>query len=388
MKRIRFLGVALVAALSLMAVLGSASAGASWIASESSVKAAPSGTHTFGAPGLAKFQCTAPSFEVKGPVATKSLDSGALGDYTECGSFGSTILKSNGCHLIFRPGTEKSAGVFGGTFEIGPAGCGPMYIEYNSGFCKLQFAPKSNLSAEYTNSGSGAGSSVTVKLNATGLETSGACSGKGSEGTYSGTYVLTAAQGVQASETKFFVDGEESKAKFNASTYSSTWIEGTLAEAMVIKTPTSGSATCGSASLLSHVLAASNTADFRGGLTCSPVFGFASVTTEVNGCYFRFQVLTGSSPAWGGKSSIVCDNAGEAIKIIPKSFGVPVCTFSIPAQEIDATTSYVNWEKGVLATVDREGLTHTGTGGACGSGTQSDAKLNATFKLGPGYSAP
>ena len=384
-KRIRYLGVALVAALSLMAILGSASAGASWIASESSIKAAPSGVHTFSAPGVATIPCTAPSFEVKGPIATKSMDSGSLGDYTACNFFGNTTIKTNGCHLIFRPGAEKSAGVFAGTFEIGPAGCGPLSIEYLGG-CKLQFKPKAGLSAEYTNSGSGTGATVTVKLNATGLETVGnsGCGGTGTNGTYTGTYVLSAAQGVHVSEVKFFADGEGSKAKFNASVYPAT-AEGTLANPIVIKTP-EGTVNCGTASLLSTMSAATNVADFKGSLSCNPVFGDATVSTAMNGCAFRFQILSGSSPAWGGQSSIVCENAGEAIKISPLTFGVPICTFSIPAQEIDSTTSYSNWEKGILAGVDREGLTYTGSGGICGSGTQSNANMTASFKLGPGYS--
>jgi hypothetical protein len=380
-KRIRYLGVALVAALSLMAVLGSASAGASWISSESSIKATPSGLHTFTNPPES-IKCNAPSFEVKGPIATKNFDSGPLGDYTKCEFWGSTTMKTNGCHLIFRPGTEIKAGVFGGTFEIGPAGCGPLSIEYLGG-CLLQFKPKSNLSAEYTNSGSGASAIVTAKLSATGLETVGVkCGGTGSVGTYNGTYVLSGAQGVHVSEVKFFVEGEGSKATFNATAYGGG-IDGTLAEQLVIKTPT-GSVECGSASLLSFPSGPTNTVGFAGGLTCNSAFGFGKVSTEVNGCSFQFQVLSGSYPSWGGKSSIVCEKAGEAIKITPLSFGVPVCTFSIPAQEIDSTTSYVNWENGVFATVDREGLTYTGSGGSCGSGTHSDAKLTGAFKLGPG----
>jgi len=387
-KRIRYLGVALIAALSLLAILGSASAGASWIVSSGTIKAASSGLQEFDAPGTGSFRCgTGPSFEVA-PTATKSLDSGTLGNYTKCVLFEATTLKTNGCHLIFRPGNEIKAGVFGGTFEIGPAGCGPMSIEYLGG-CKELFKSKAGLSAEYTNSGSGTGASVTVKLKATGLDTTGSnCGGGGTSANYNGTYVLTSALGVHVSEVKFFVDGEESKEeskkpKFNAGVYPST-IDASLIAPMEIKTP-EGIVKCSSASLLSPMSTSTNTVDFKGTLTCDYAFGSSS-TTKVNGCYFRFQVLT-SSGGYGGKSSIVCNNPGEAIEVSPLFFGSPVCTISFPAQEIDSTTSFVNWENGIFAQVDGEGLTHTGTGGTCGSGTQSDAKLNTTtFRFGPGYS--
>jgi hypothetical protein len=84
---------------------------------------------------------------------------------TSCTFFnGSTAtLQMNGCGFEFHPGSEssKEKGLFEGTFDIGPPGCGP--ITWSGPTCTISIHPKTGLPITYRNEGTGATAKVLVK---------------------------------------------------------------------------------------------------------------------------------------------------------------------------------------------------------------------------------
>ncbi len=120
---------------------------------------------------------------------------------------------------------------------------------------------------------------------------------------------------------------------------------------------------------------------------CS-AFGFAITQTKTNGCTYRFEVTAEpSAETYTGKPFQIICPAGKEIEITPTSFGVSVCTQKI-AEQTPSKGHVVytnNAELGVqmdyLVNATVEGISYTGTGGACGnSGSNATYSGQTTLK--------
>lgn len=196
MKRTTRWGLAVMAALALTALISSAASAATFNASKypAKVSAKPTGgTHEFSFfGGELKFSCTGPTLEDKMELREPGSRRSRSGSGSDVGCLlGSFTL--NNCDLIFRPGNE-SEGVFKGTVDVGPAGCGPVTFDYSN--CHYEIPVQTGLSATYDNVESEGVERVSASLAATGMKytTSGAgCPKKGTftDGGWDGDWLLS-----------------------------------------------------------------------------------------------------------------------------------------------------------------------------------------------------
>lgn len=147
MRRFRAVGGAGVVVGILMATLGAASA----FASESTFNA---NSYPASYSGVAQGSfhlsgnyedgfCSDFDFEAQASGPAETL-SGSVNGAT-C----STPVEMNGCKLEFHPGSEGQFGSFSGSYDIGPAGCGPIETRIDS--CYLSIPAQTGLSATYEN---------------------------------------------------------------------------------------------------------------------------------------------------------------------------------------------------------------------------------------------
>ncbi|HEY5814994.1 MAG TPA: hypothetical protein VIS95_01480 [Solirubrobacterales bacterium] len=348
------------------------------------LKATPTGSHNFTANGPGSFSCTASEFvSSMSAQAVTQLSTEGLGSYS-CYLFGSgTTMKMNGCSLTFKPGAEKSPGVFGGSFDVGPAGCGPITMKY-LGSCELRIYPKTSLAAEFTNKGSGKTATVVAQVAASGLKTDGACSGSAENGTYSGGWELkgstdaagSSQTGIQVT-TKAALHLSGEPAKFTGEAYPET-IVGSVSAENVYTTP-GGTISCKKGS-------------FGGGALQSPsaqlsllpaysectAFGFSKTNVKSGLC----TIVLNATSTTSGTAAISCPPGG-AIKFEPTFSGFTVCTISFPSQSLGSVT-YENVGTGidrrVVASISGSGIQYTGTGGPCGT-SGSDATFSGGIEV-------
>lgn len=210
MKRIRNLGLAAVMALALTATVGAASASASaFVADEYGEYGAyvngDSGGQEWQAFGAAA-QCGASHFSLAALAEPSSTLAATTLTNPNCELLPSgnyAPFKFNGCSFVFHTGEETKWGGFSGTVDIGPAGCGPMTVEYSRWCPTWSFYPGTgfpgwpDLPVEFTNEGTGSKATVRAEVELVGIETQmpgvGCSSGKiTKEGKYFGNWTLKA----------------------------------------------------------------------------------------------------------------------------------------------------------------------------------------------------
>lgn len=383
-----------------MAMANIASASASGIVSEDTVLVAePTGLHVFHTPGTGSIECAAKGFEHSGPTSTESVQAESLGNYG-CTVFGgNTSMNLNGCTFTFHPGAEESAGVFGGTVDLGPSGCGPLSMKYNGG-CELLISPKSGLSAEYKNIAEGSSTAVEMTVHASGLSYSGPCSsGGGTNATYVGSWKLKGIfpppggvkrSGVWVSQLGIYATGGEHP-KFNAEAYPASipaQVNKTIGFHLTI--PNAGEGECTGGKLMSRLNQAESSITGTGSFEGCTLFGFPESIIKMNSCGLKFGITTAAG-GLSGNVEIVCEKSGDSIELVPKFLGTTVCVVSLPAQSF-SKVSYGNSEatgskRSVTAIVEGKGIRYSQTQAGCGAGSGESGTLSALFEMGPGFAA-
>jgi hypothetical protein len=316
---------------------------------------------------------------------------------TECtsGAEGKVTVKMNGCKFIYHPA------VGAGTFDIGPAGCGPVTMEGSS--CTRTLSPQNGLSATFSNEGSP--SKVRIEHNATGVQyavTKGskALCGSGGNSTFTGTGALKAFNegGTQVDAkaipgTGFYLTGKESgepanQPKFEAESYpvTLTGVQDPASKQVLTiganrkvscQAVDTGSTASGATSQLTLNVAYS-------GCTLEVLESQFPATYKMNGCSLTLNALN-VGPPYSGSLGIACAKEGEAIEIDTTSAGTPLCTYKISPQAgltgVGLSNVGTGTERGVTATYGVSGLTVTrakGTLAACGGASQSATYAGAT----------
>lgn len=167
MKFLKMLGLAIVAALALSAVVASAASASKFQSANYPAKITGSqvGEHVFTIESELKTKCKKATFEGSLSAASETLT--ITPTYSECTSFGiSSTIKFNECTYVFHAGAELSANHFAGTTDVScPAG---KVITITTATCEVQVGAQTGLgSLEYVNEASG---KVTVKANVTGIK--------------------------------------------------------------------------------------------------------------------------------------------------------------------------------------------------------------------------
>lgn len=386
MKRIKNIGLVAIAALAVTASVGAATASASGFVADkyNAVVNAPGSSETFIVQGGGmQIACNTPSLagELKGPAATLTPVVGAA----TCLK-GTKPLNMSGCGFTFHPGTEVSGTQYGGTFDIGPAGCGPISIEYLKG-CILSLSPKTGLSATYINSGTGNAAKVSVSAKAEGLTetlsgTSGCSHGTGEAGKITTSWELKATNGgiqtgLHVSNATFgvYLAGEKSAetakqprleaekypailSASQSSTSLPTWSFGTV------------DVVCQEAQFGAEVLGA--TAELSVGATyknCGAP-GLKLIQVRMNGCHFLYHILN-IGPPFAGSADVACAKEGEAIEVraytnaTKEAEDHPVCVDAIGPQTTSSGVGLENVGSGagrvVSVNTGLTGLKHTYT---------------------------
>ena len=397
MKKARTLGLLAIMALALSATIGAASASASsFVAGKYSavVTGTPGASHTITTPAGVLNTCAGSTFSLELGGATEALTPGAMSDSSCTRSGSATALKMNGCKFIYRPGAETSPGNFNGTFDIGPAGCGPIKLEEPAFSCTKLIGAQSGFAATYKNIGSGEGRYVKVSAAGGSIKytvekkVAGVCQ----EGTvnYLGDWNVSATSG--GVSTALFVATHPpvgiylSGSTLNAEKYPTTLTGSQASEAGLEIGYAAGQnrkLLCKSVNFDGVASAASSEvslgAEYSG---CQSVLGSTKLaaTVAMNSCRYVFHVI-GSSAPYTGSMDIACSTPGDSIQINiyngeTKTEGPTFCVQKIPAQSGFTGIGLANIgsgaERGVAASLAVSGIAYTRTGNvSCGlaSGT-------------------
>lgn len=371
MKRARILGVAAVMALALTAVAGASSASASGFIGQSYpsyFKGAGIGTHSF-TTIMGESNCQPGTLTESANSGFETFAADLSG--TKCQS---NAFNMNGCKFILHPGAANGAG----TFDIGPAGCGPITTTITG--CEMKISAQNGLAANFQNGGSGSTATVTVTASATGLKysTASGCPGGAAtytDGKYSGTWELknytnaayTSQQGVRVAYTPtgLFSGG----GAVEAESYPAAIVGSQLSSAKPFKFTTSaGTTKCTGVQLHNESAAATGEVALDVENTGCLAFGMTA-SLEMKSCKY---VLV------AGGISLVCSKLGDGLVINTSG-----CTVTIPPQSLGSVT-YENIGKGisryVSATASGTGISYTTTGGACGA-SGSNGTFGGPFEL-------
>jgi hypothetical protein len=396
-KRIRNLGLAVFAALALTAAVGATGVSASGFVSDSgytTISGTPYGEGVLSIV-VGPWKCNSPAFaqvikNQANPLTTTALKDAACGTPT---------LKTNGCQLSFRPGAETSPGNFGGTIDIGPAGCGPMSLTVSG--CTTTIGAQSGLNATFENVGSGEKAVVYANLNSGGLKYSvtgkSGCPVGSFTGGWTTTWLLTAFNEAGAltglhvvKNAGVYMAGEKSEEaakqpKLNAEKYPVSLL-GSQTTALSFGV-NAGSAKCSTIQFDGKLAAASAEQSLNSEYSGCTVFGFGG-TIASNGCQYVLHVLN-SGPPYTGTADIACP-AGKSIEIVAKLAGVLKCKETISSQSglegVTFSTVGAGSERGVEVKFNLAGIKYTQTAGegagSCKSaGAFSDGTLTGATTL-------
>jgi hypothetical protein len=400
MKRIKVLLLTAISALALTASMGPSVASASGIAfGQYPVTALGQGVagapHFFSFSGGRTISCGSTTYSGSASAAVETLATTV--SFSECSSEyeGNVTVKTNGCKFIYHPA------VGAGSFDIGPAGCGPITMEGTN--CTRSFASQTGLAATFSNAGTP--SSVTVKNETGGMQytltkgTKAACGSSGAAGLF-GTWVLqgSSAGGEQVSAqvvpgTGVYMTGKESaeeasQPKFAAETYPTT-LTGFQDPAQTQALTIGGNRKLECAEAVAHSTASSASSQ----LALSMEYGNCAVTVlenvfpttvSSNGCNLVLHALN-VGPPYSGSIDVACAKEGEAIEVNTYSGATLICTYKISPQTgltgVSLTNVGAGTERGIATSFGLSGISVTrakGTLAACGGATQSATYTGAT----------
>lgn len=410
MKKHSLLGLTAVLAIILTASIGAASASASGFEAEAHPAT------VFGVTEGAYGQvisgpewgagCDGLETESSASTPSHSLTTKLITD-GNCAWFSAgATLKMKGCQLTYHPGSEVSPGRFGGSFEIGPANCGPIvYTQGNPTKCEVEIGAQSGLTATYENVVVSGKDRVRVTAEATNLKytqkSGGLCkAGSFENGKWSGTSVLQASNGNSIGikvkdkiRTPIAITGKASaepsqQPKFESSYYPVALSGEQLAGgAKHTFSANAGSSSCSSAKYTEEVTGATTA------LGLSPVFGgecttfgFTASAPKMNGCELVANIAN-AGPPYSGTADIACP-VGQSIELVAKLGSVTKCTVTIPAQTGLKGATFTNADAGysVVAGLSLTGIRYqqqTGTGlGSCkNSGEFTDGGFTGSVSL-------
>lgn len=383
MKSIRGLALAVLAAAALAAVPAAASASGGFVADQY-----PATLHGSQLSGLGfQFGSSGPTFiceqgtglTFEGTLAKAypSASSSKITDPSKCNSGG---LTTNGCQLIFHPGT--------GTLDIGPSGCGPLKISMTNCPAGLFSIPaQTGISATYSNSGSGSEANFHVSISDKSVEYTAPASNLCKKaGTYNDLYIFGELKVSATNAEKkpigtsvitgnvpmglFLTNGP---ARLAAPEYPVRltgervpWSEFAQITLFTLG-PGTGKVTCKEAS-------------FDGGELSGPVEEFSlnatyskctagpmSVTVNMNSCHYGFSGLEQISEKgeYDSTAKIACSKEGDAIVITGSG-----CVVKLPAQVLggqptEMTNLVEGYESTVSALVHGSSVHYTTIGANC-----------------------
>jgi hypothetical protein len=387
-KKVKIMGLGVVMALTLSALIGVGSAAGSGFTA-TSLPAYVSGSIN-GAHGLAgtgwETKCTGLGFKATAGYPAETLTTTSIEDGSCFPSSGST-LKTNGCQFTFRPGAETSPGNFKGTYDIGPAGCVPitLTIPFKPMSCEVTIGAQTGLPATFINYISSVGIAISGPLKYTEkrLGTSSTCTnGTFTNGQWQGEWIVSG-EGIQvASKILTLIAIEGSPASLVADKFPAA-LSGTQAGAHDFGT-SYGKISCNGAQFSGE--ASAITANFALGTAYSDcrTLGIPGTTINMNGCQYLIHVTNTGAP-YGGTADVQCP-AGKSIEILTKIVGTLKCTTTIAAQSGLSGLTFENYSGAYVSVgMNLSGLKYhqeKGAGaGPCSTGDFTNGTYAGSFTM-------
>jgi hypothetical protein len=382
-KRIKILGLAVVAAMALSAVAGAASASATQFRAEeypTTVNGTQTSIQKLTKPGGNSFSCS--TVNTTGTLSAAAKTVTVTPEMKSCTYAGlNATVNPNSCKYVLTSTNE--AAPFTGTLDISCSKGGDSIEVLGAAGCFLKIPAQSGLAASLANDDSSIKSrnrKVTVSLNATGVKYEGNCFsdvGLHSDGTLTGTSVIKGYNTPAAHAVGVYLANEQVN---SPPLFSNEGVGGTIVSEPVTTM---------------HIQVNGQTASctnfaLSGGM---PAFGDEKLDLNVsawsgcyyggefavnpNGCSMRLRATTGEGTSIWGVLDVNCP-AGKAFTFT--SLG---CSYSIPAQTNRSQMNYANAGAGasrtVTATFGVSGLKYTKN---CGStSTFEDGSLTGAVKL-------
>jgi hypothetical protein len=375
---------AVLTALLLTVVVGVSGASASTLTDSSEsyteVRGAPVGNQSFSIDGYGS-ECSGFALGGESIKSAESVTFSSSGS-TSC-NFGSTNL--NGCQLTMHFGAQRPTGIFAGTIDIGPSGCGPITVD-NAG-CHFTISPKSGLKAHFENIGSGSTAKVVAYLEGQGLSYthSGSTCGShsGENGIWYATWNLFSfEQGLKLTDAH--------APRFEAEQYPVSLAGSQESGAPLQFKFGVSTAKCNAVSLLAGAEGPSSSLAvhpfFGGGCTA---FGFGNAQVNAGSC--TFVLHAGSAiverKTYSGTFDLSCPE-GSPLTISVNSLGSE-CKVSMSSQSGVAGVTFENVSEGVYSlktTLNLSGLTYTTLMDTnfcplSGTGTRTNGGLTGSFTL-------
>ena len=384
MNRIKTMGLVVVAALALTALLGAASASASQFRAEGypTAIAGTQGTAqklVFG-PGGAVSKCSTIATSGTASAASSALSQATTYKGCTLGGLSATV-SANSCTSTLHSTNE--AAPYTGTMDIACGKAGDA-IEITQGTCVIQIPAQSSLAGvEFTNAGTKSSRTITVTYNISGLSYTGGsgCAkslvGAFSNGTLTGSSTLKGSVGQRAVGVYLANEQIDDPAGFKAGKYSAIvdHVSTTAFKIVYLGTTLKCNTNVGTGTLAGPSFQLDQSMSFAG---CAA--GGIEFAVNMNGCYFTPYVSTVSGATATGGIAVRCASPGQEITLKP-----PIgCQLRIPAQNPGGTVGYANTEFGgvpvVQANIAVSGLQYTAEG--CGSaGSYSDGSLSTDWRL-------
>jgi len=405
MQRIKHVVLAAFAVLALIAVTGAAAASAHSFRFDqypANLSGSVTSTPTISWSGGLQIACGSGSeFIGSAEKAVRALTPSVISDPTGCKKAWpwntSATVQMNGCKFIFHPGPEESSK---GTFDIGPAGCGPVKLTEEA-VCTKLFAAQSGMPATFVNETVGGkdavGISTSASLKYTVEKEKFEC--KNGTVTYTAGWRLKAtnaggsAIGVHVTQPRgLYLTGKESaeeanQPKFAAEEYPEA-IEGDQSASNKHMLTVAGGRrleNCDHVGLLSTITGATNQLALNveySGCTANILGAVLPATMQSNSCYYVLHAQN-AGPPYTGSLDIACAKEGDAMEMkvykegtVP-SEGISVCTFKFGAQSlatpgIALSNTGAGAGRGVVTAFNQSGIGYTraqGTLSVCGATT-------------------
>jgi hypothetical protein len=365
MRHVRTLGLAVFAALALLAFPSLASAAGGIEADSYPVKYESIGaTQYFGFPGLSPVECTQALMEgsASGPVGTLSTSVGM-----KCGG---KALSMGSCKFELHPGSEN-------TVDIGPPGCGPITGLVVSG-CEISIPAQTGLPATFANVLSGGKEVVVLKISTEIKYTTKSCAYTGLA--YQGEWEIKGYNSVTLVQTNtrskdgfngLFIAGKKSESeaeqpKFTAEKYPNP-INGSLnSSSKFTFTMIGGYKVVCSSGQFSAELAKASASLPVGTTLSSCLYGESAAAVAMNSCSFTYGVsnINVFPPiVYKGTVGISCSKEGDFVEL--KFAG---CVAKMPAQSPTSTVNYTNQGSGSTRSIS--------------VGSTTAEKLSYTYEVG------
>jgi hypothetical protein len=389
MKRIKSTGLAAAMALTLVAVLGAASASATQFRAEeypTAATASGAGAEQKVTLGALKGQCKTAT--ASGTISAPSSALTLTPSFSSCKVNGiNATVKFNSCAYVLNSTNEVAP--YKGTLNVACSkGGDKIEIVQSATNCIASIPAQSGLSAvDLANTGKKSrGRTITATMNVTGLSyTQGSlCPEPGAytNGVYTGNLTVSGYSSAPEHPVGVYLDTKQVVVPpvLEAEKYPAV-IDATQHSPMIFGMGGSGFTCSATGTGQSKITGASTefSVKFQKWTGCNLFGGF---TLSMNGCSFALHPTVGELPYTSGSLGIACPVGKE----ITGTWGAGYCTVSIPAQSglTSLTTENIGSgaSRSMVANLNAKGVKYTQTGPACFNlGTHSDGTLSGSWDL-------